>query len=50
MKQVMESHLASVPKGEQINGAAIASDVSAKIGSQIKVAISDALQQELQKS
>ena len=50
IKQNIESQMTSAPKGEQISGAAVAAEVSAKIGSQIKVAVSEALQHELQKS
>jgi len=50
IKQNIETQMSSAPKGEQVNGAAIAADVSAKIGSQIKAAVTEALQQELQKS
>jgi len=50
IKQTIETQISSAPKGEQINGAAVAAEVSAKLGSQIKAAVSEALQQELQKA
>jgi hypothetical protein len=50
IKQNIEATLAAAPKGEAFNSAKLAAEVSAKIGTQIKAAVSEALQQEMKKS
>lgn len=50
IKQNIESALAVAPKGEVFNSAKLAAEVSAKVGTQLKSAVSEALQQEMKKS
>ena len=50
IKQNIESALAAAPKGEVFNSAKLSAEVSAKVGTQLKAAVSEALQQEMKKS